>query len=53
LGHCLLIARKCANDAKLDKGFRIVINDGQEGCQSVYHIHIHVLGGRTMKWPPG
>eukprot|EP01115_Flamella_aegyptia_P014158 TRINITY_DN7894_c0_g1_i2.p1 TRINITY_DN7894_c0_g1~~TRINITY_DN7894_c0_g1_i2.p1 ORF type:complete len:131 (-),score=38.96 TRINITY_DN7894_c0_g1_i2:46-438(-) len=53
LGHLLLVARKCAKEAKLDKGFRIVINDGKEGCQSVYHLHIHIIGGRTLSWPPG
>jgi histidine triad (HIT) family protein len=34
-------------------GFRIVINDGVDGAQSVYHLHLHVLGGRQMNWPPG
>ncbi|KOB67377.1 Protein kinase c inhibitor [Operophtera brumata] len=38
----------------LDKsGFRLVINDGKDGAQSVYHLHIHILGGRQLKWPPG
>lgn len=36
-----------------DSGFRVVVNDGKDGCQSVYHLHLHVLGGRTMGWPPG
>ncbi|XP_013887738.1 adenosine 5'-monophosphoramidase HINT1 [Austrofundulus limnaeus] len=53
LGHMLIVAKKCAQDAGLSKGYRIVINDGPEGGQSVYHIHIHILGGRTMGWPPG
>lgn len=35
------------------KGFRVVINNGKEGAQSVYHLHLHVIGGRQMKWPPG
>ena len=34
-------------------GFRVVINDGADGAQSVYHLHIHVIGGRQMQWPPG
>jgi len=34
-------------------GFRIVVNDGKDGAQSVYHLHVHVLGGRQMNWPPG
>ena len=33
--------------------FRLVINNGVEGCQSVYHLHVHVLGGRQLTWPPG
>jgi len=53
LGHCILVARKVAKDRGLDKGYRLVINNGVEGCQSVYHIHIHVLGGKQLSWPPG
>ncbi|XP_068424830.1 adenosine 5'-monophosphoramidase HINT1 [Clinocottus analis] len=53
LGHLMLVAKKCAEDAGLCKGYRIVVNDGPDGGQSVYHIHIHVLGGRVMQWPPG
>jgi len=53
LGHLMLIARKVAKEQGLDKGYRIVINNGVEGAQSVYHLHIHVLGGRQMNWPPG
>ncbi|XP_020505912.1 histidine triad nucleotide-binding protein 1 [Labrus bergylta] len=53
LGHLMIVAKKCAQDAGLAKGYRIVINDGPDGGQSVYHIHIHVLGGRSMEWPPG
>jgi histidine triad (HIT) family protein len=34
-------------------GFRVIINDGKDGAQSVYHLHIHVMGGRQMGWPPG
>lgn len=34
-------------------GFRTVINDGKDGAQSVYHLHVHVMGGRQMNWPPG
>ena len=39
--------------AECPEGFRIAINDGKDGAQSVYHIHLHVLGGRQMNWPPG
>uniref|UniRef100_L7M2N8 HIT domain-containing protein n=1 Tax=Rhipicephalus pulchellus TaxID=72859 RepID=L7M2N8_RHIPC len=53
LGHILFVAQHVAKEQKLDKGFRIVINDGPQGCQSVYHVHIHVLGGRQLSWPPG
>jgi len=53
LGHLMLVARKIAAERKLDKGFRIVINDGPTGAQSVYHLHVHVLSGRQMHWPPG
>ncbi|XP_040034665.1 adenosine 5'-monophosphoramidase HINT1 [Gasterosteus aculeatus] len=53
LGHMMIVAKKCAQDAGLSSGYRIVVNDGPDGGQSVYHIHIHVLGGRVMKWPPG
>ncbi|XP_060522843.1 adenosine 5'-monophosphoramidase HINT1-like [Cylas formicarius] len=53
LGHLLIVARKIAATRKLDQGFRIVINDGPVGAQSVYHVHIHFLFGRQMRWPPG
>ncbi|XP_026316339.1 histidine triad nucleotide-binding protein 1 [Hyposmocoma kahamanoa] len=54
LGHLLTVSRKVAHQEGLDKsGFRLVINDGKYGAQSVYHLHIHILGGRQMKWPPG
>ena len=53
LGHLLLIAKKTAGDLGLDNGFRIVINNGTDGGESVPHLHLHLLGGRQMKWPPG
>ncbi|UYV67356.1 HINT2 [Cordylochernes scorpioides] len=53
LGHLLLVAKDCAKKEKLSEGYRVVINNGPQGCQSVYHLHIHVLGGRQMNWPPG
>ncbi|XP_028028740.1 histidine triad nucleotide-binding protein 1-like [Bombyx mandarina] len=54
LGHLLIVARKVAAQLGLDKtGFRLVVNDGKNGAQSVYHLHIHILGGRQMQWPPG
>ncbi|KAJ3703097.1 hypothetical protein LUZ61_006802 [Rhynchospora tenuis] len=53
LGHLLYVAKLVAKQEGLDDGFRIVINDGPLGCQSVYHLHVHILGGRQMNWPPG
>ncbi len=53
LGHLLLTAQKVAHQAGLDKGYRLVINNGEDGGQTVYHLHIHILGGRFMTWPPG
>ena len=44
VGHLMYVAQLVAKQEKLEKGFRIVINDGQEGCQTVYHLHIHVIG---------
>ncbi|GFP83873.1 14 kDa zinc-binding protein, partial [Phtheirospermum japonicum] len=52
LGH-LYTAKLVAKQEVLDDGFRLVINDGPNGCQSVYHLHIHLIGGRQMNWPPG
>ena len=47
-------AKKIASDEGLaEKGFRLVINTGEEGGQSVKHRHMHLLGGRSMQWPPG
>ncbi|MBN3318340.1 HINT1 protein, partial [Atractosteus spatula] len=53
LGHLMIVARKCAADVGLQKGYRLVVNEGPDGGQTVYHIHIHVIGGRQMGWPPG
>ncbi|XP_044185694.1 histidine triad nucleotide-binding protein 2, mitochondrial isoform X1 [Thunnus albacares] len=53
LGHLLVVAKNVAKQESLNEGYRVVINDGKHGAQSVYHLHIHVLGGRQMKWPPG
>lgn len=36
-----------------EDGYRIVVNDGKHGCQSVYHLHVHIIGGRQLSWPPG
>ena len=93
LGHLLQVARKVADEEKMEKGYRVgkvplcgaagrsdrgeregvgeggeggrererdcyiifhtVINNGRHGCQSVYHLHLHVMGGRQFDWPPG
>ncbi len=54
LGHLLYVAQKVAHQEGLGTdGYRLVINDGPNGAQSVYHLHIHVIGGRQMSWPPG
>lgn len=53
LGHLLNVAREVADNAELSDGYRIVINNGVHGSQSIYHLHIHVMGGRQMQWPPG
>ena len=52
LGHLLLVANKVATDAGFE-AFRVVINNGAEAGQSVFHVHLHVLAGRPLKWPPG
>ncbi|XP_030467458.1 14 kDa zinc-binding protein [Syzygium oleosum] len=53
LGHLLYAAKVVAEKEGILDGFRVVINSGPSACQSVYHLHLHVLGGRQMKWPPG
>ncbi|MFA5958913.1 MAG: histidine triad nucleotide-binding protein [Tatlockia sp.] len=54
LGHMVLTAKKMARDRGLtEKGYRLVFNVNSGGGQEVFHIHLHVLGGRQMTWPPG
>jgi len=54
LGHLLRVAARVANAAGLaEGGYRTVINNGVGAGQSVFHLHLHVLGGRPMNWPPG
>ena len=53
LGHLMVVATKVAKSMNLKDGYRLVVNNGRQGAQSVYHLHIHVLGGRQMHWPPG
>ena len=65
----MLVAQEVAQKEKLDRGYRVVVNDGPLGCQSVYHLyvflfdseihfniycrHLHLIGGRQLTWPPG
>lgn len=54
LGHLLLVASRTAKDHGLaENGYRVVINNGRDGGESVPHLHVHVLGGRPLLWPPG
>ena len=54
LGHLLLKAAEVARGLGLgENGFRLVINNGQDGGESVPHLHCHILGGRSLQWPPG
>ena len=54
LGRMLHVANQIAREQKLtDEGFRLVINTGDKGGQTVHHLHLHVLGGRQFSWPPG
>ena len=53
LGHLLLTVKKVAQQVGLTNGYRVVINNGVDGGQTVYHLHLHLLGDRPLKWPPG
>ncbi|MFK7822407.1 MAG: histidine triad nucleotide-binding protein [Planctomycetaceae bacterium] len=53
IGHMMLVVRKIAADLGHTDGFRTVINTGSEGGQTVDHLHIHLLAGRGLEWPPG
>jgi histidine triad (HIT) family protein len=53
LGHLLLTVKRVADQLGLENGYRVVINSGEDGGQTVYHLHLHLLGGRAMQWPPG
>jgi histidine triad (HIT) family protein len=53
LGHLVAKAAEVARGAGLSRGYRVVINTGPDGGQTVDHLHLHVLGGRHMSWPPG
>ena len=54
LGHLMVTAAKIVKENGFaEKGFRLVVNDGENGLQSVFHLHLHILAGQKMCWPPG
>jgi len=53
LGHLHIVAGKLAAEHNLSGGYRTVINTGLDGGQTVFHLHVHLIGGRQMHWPPG
>jgi histidine triad (HIT) family protein len=53
IGRLISVAREIAQQENLGKGYRLVINTGSQAGQSVFHLHVHLLGGRAMQWPPG
>tara|TARA_B100000927_G_C16365091_1_gene429121 strand:- start:341 stop:682 length:342 start_codon:yes stop_codon:yes gene_type:complete len=53
LGHLMLVAGEIASKLKLDDTFRLVVNNGAKAGQSVFHLHLHLLSGRALNWPPG
>jgi histidine triad (HIT) family protein len=53
LGHMMIKVRTIAAQAGLTNGYRVVTNIGADGGQTVHHLHFHILGGRSLSWPPG
>jgi len=53
IGRCHLIAAQIARERKIENGYRTVLNVGPGAGQSVFHVHVHLLGGRRLTWPPG
>jgi histidine triad (HIT) family protein len=53
IGYCQLVAAKLGRERKIEDGYRTVYNVGPRAGQSVFHLHLHLIGGRDMKWPPG
>jgi histidine triad (HIT) family protein len=53
IGRCHLTAAKIAKDRKIEDGYRTVLNVGPRSGQSVFHLHVHLFGGRDLRWPPG
>jgi histidine triad (HIT) family protein len=53
LGYCQIVAAKIARQRKIEEGYRTVYNVGPGAGQSVFHLHLHLIGGRNLGWPPG
>jgi histidine triad (HIT) family protein len=53
IGRCHLAAAEIARERKIEHGYRTVLNVGPVAGQSVFHLHVHLLGGRRLTWPPG
>jgi histidine triad (HIT) family protein len=53
LGHLMLAVGRITRDLKIDHAFRLAVNNGAEAGQSVFHLHLHILAGRPLQWPPG
>ncbi|MGA6981888.1 MAG: histidine triad nucleotide-binding protein [Candidatus Sulfotelmatobacter sp.] len=53
IGHCHLAAAEIARQRNIEQGYRTVLNVGPGAGQSVFHLHVHLLGGRSLAWPPG
>ena len=53
LGYCQLVAAKIARQRGIEDGYRTVYNVGPKAGQSVFHLHLHLIGGRDLRWPPG
>ncbi|MFO0727307.1 MAG: histidine triad nucleotide-binding protein [Myxococcota bacterium] len=53
VGHMVVVASQLAKELGLHSGYRLVMNNGADGGQTVFHLHLHLLGGRAMTWPPG
>lgn len=53
VGHIVLVAARLARELNLREGYRLVVNCGTDGGQTVFHLHFHLLGGRALQWPPG
>lgn len=53
LGHLMLTANRIAEAEGVGEAFRLVVNNGAEAGQSVFHLHLHIIGGRALSWPPG